>query len=221
MTIEPVDRQRHRPVGVDLAGLARAAAAGAATGGFAAWAYYDHVLNPVAHVFGLWIALLAVLSARREIRAAVARSTVGLMAAVIAFYVGKKLMYGVDYPGMPYSLNVEQIAVWLFLALVAGTLFGAAFSFIGTGANRGAAAGAAAIGLLLADAYRRSTSYPDQTLVVAAVALVGIIAILAVGTRHPRDVARTFLWAIPLTPLALLVVSAPDALEQVLLTGGF
>ena len=221
MTVEPVDRDSSRSALTLVPGPAVAVLAGALTGGFAAWAYYDDVLRPVAHVFGLWIALVAVLSARRDIRAAVARSAPALMSAVLAFYLGKKVMYGIDYPGMPYSLDVGTIGIWLTLAVLAGTVLGAAFSFIGSSGHRGAAATAGAIGLLIADAYRRSAAYPDEATVVLTVAVIGAAAVLAVGPRSPQSLLRTVVWAVPLTPLALLLVSAPDALEQRVFTGGF
>src|SRR5947209_4356551 len=84
-----------------------ALAAGLITGGFAAWAYYDDRFRPLAHSFGLWIALLAMLSAGQRPRRAVVHACLALGAAVIAFYLGKKVMYGIDYPGMPYSVNIS------------------------------------------------------------------------------------------------------------------
>jgi len=88
---------------------------GLLTGGVAAWAYYDELLRPPAHTFGLWITLVALLAARQQLRPAVVRGCLALIGAVLAFYVGKKVMYGIEYPGMPYSLNGTQVMTWLGL----------------------------------------------------------------------------------------------------------
>jgi len=45
------------------AGPVLAVAGGVLTDGFAAWAYYGEVFRPLAHTFGLWIALLAAAAA--------------------------------------------------------------------------------------------------------------------------------------------------------------
>ena len=93
--------------------------ASAVTGGFAAWAYYDDIFRPLSHSFGLWIALLALLSAGQPARRAIAHSGLALAAAVVVFYVGKKILYGIDYPGMPYSINASELVEWLVLSVVA------------------------------------------------------------------------------------------------------
>jgi hypothetical protein len=53
----------------------RAALGGLATGGFAAWAYYGETFRELAHTFGLWILLVALVSARRPWRPAAVAST--------------------------------------------------------------------------------------------------------------------------------------------------
>lgn len=172
-----------RGLGQRASGVLLAVLGGLLTGGFAAWAYYDDTFRPLAHVFGIWIALVALISARQIIRRAVIRSCSALTAAVLVFYVGKKVMYGIEYPGMPYSLNGSQIVAWIALAIVVGAVLGAAFSFVGTEQNRGAAATAGVIGLLIADAYRRSSNYHQDASVVLTFALIGIVLVLAVGIR--------------------------------------
>jgi hypothetical protein len=122
-----VDRRRPLPGVREFVGVV----AGLITGGFAAWAYYDDWFRPGAHAFGLWIAVVALTSAGQRPRRAVGQAVLTLAAAVIAFYVGKKAMYGIDYPGMPYVLNLSDLVEWLALAAVAGALLGWVFSWGG------------------------------------------------------------------------------------------
>ena len=203
------------------AGPALAVAGGALTGGFAAWAYYGEVFRPLAHTFGLWIALLALLSARRPVRDAVLRSVLALAAAVMTFYVGKDVMYGIEYPGLPSSVDADQLVQWLVLAAVAGSLLGWAFHGIGRPGHAGAASTAAALGLLAADAYRRSSNYHEDALVVVGLAALAAVAVLAVAVRSPRQLPEIALWTLPAAAAGWLLVSAPDLLEQFRVTGSF
>jgi hypothetical protein len=196
-----------------------ALAAGLITGGFAAWAYYDDRFRPLAHSFGLWIALLALLSAGQRPRRAVVHACLALVAAVIAFYVGKKVMYGIDYPGMPYSVNISVLTGWLLLAVVAGATLGWAFSWAGRPGRTGALGTAAVIGLLVADAYRRSSNYHAEAPVVVAFTLLATFAVLCVAVRSSRQLALVAGFTIPFTLVGFLLVSAPDLLEQLLITG--
>jgi hypothetical protein len=196
-----------------------ALAAGLVTGGFAAWAYYDDRFRPLAHAFGLWIAMLALISAGQRPRRAIAQACAALAAAVIAFFVGKQVMYGIDYPGMPYSINVSELTEWLVLAVVAGALLGWAFSWAGRPGRSGAVGTAAVIGLLVADAYRRSSNYQAEAPVVVTFAVLAIVAVLCVTVRSWRQLALVAGSIIPLALVGLLLVSAPDLLEQLLITG--
>jgi hypothetical protein len=202
-------------------GPAAAVVGGLVTGGFAAWAYYDELFRPLAHSFGLWIALLALLSARRPVLEAVLRSVLALAAAVVAFYVGKDAMYAVDYPGQPYAVNLDELGQWLVLAVLAGSLLGGAFHRIGRPGHSGALATAAAVGLLAADAYRRTSNYPEDGTVVVGLAALAIAAVLAVAVRSPRQLAEVALWTLPMAAAGWVLVSAPDLLEQFLITGSF
>jgi hypothetical protein len=185
--------------------------AGTLTGGAAAWAYYDAVYRPLSHTFGLWILTVALLSARQPRISAIGASCLALLAAVVAFYVGKKLMYGIRYPGMPYELNTTQLTEWGVLAVIAGIALGAAFAGIGTTGHRSTAA---AIGLLAADAYRRASSYPSDGVVVISFGVLAVVAVLAVAIRTPRQLLQTAAWTLPAIALGYLLISAPDLLES-------
>jgi hypothetical protein len=210
-----VDRRRPLPGTREAVGVV----AGLITGGFAAWAYYDDWFRPVAHTFGLWIAVVALGSAGQRPRRAVGQAVLTLAAAVIAFYVGKKVMYGIDYPGMPYALNLSDLVEWLALAAVAGALLGWVFSWGGRPGMVGAIGTASAVGLLLADAYRRAGGYPGDAPVVLPFAGFAVAAVLAVSVRSWWQLALVVGWAVPATVVGYLLVSGPDLLEQVLVTG--
>ena len=217
MAHDQLSRSGARPA--VLGGLLGALAGGLLTGSFAAWAYYDDTYRPLSHTFGLWIVLLALLSARRPVREAVARSVVALAAAVLAFYVGKDVMYGIEYPGMPYAVNGDDLVRWLVLSLLAGSVLGWIFCRIGRQDLTGALGTAAAVGLLVADAARRAGSYDSDRTVVTTFALLAVLLVLAVGVRSLRQLAGTAAWTVPMAAAGLLLVAAPDLLEQFLLTG--
>ena len=189
--------------------------AGTLTGGFAAWAYYDAFFRPLSHTFGLWILTVALLSARQSRPKAIAASCLALLAAVVSFYVGKQVMYGIRYPGMPYELNSTQLTAWGVLAIVAGVALGAVFAGIGTTGHRGAIATAAAIGLLAADAYRRANNYSSDGIVVISFGVLAVAAVLVLAVRTPRQLLQITAWTLPAIVLGYGLVSAPDALEQV------
>ena len=203
------------------AGPVLAIAGGLATGGFAAWAYYGDTFRPLSHSFGMWIVLLALLSARRPVRNAVLRSVLALAVAVVTFYVGKDVMYAIEYPGAPYSMNLDLLVQWLVLSVVAGSLLGWAFCRIGRPGRAGALSTAAAVGLLAADAYRRSANYPWDAPVLVGFAGLAIAAVLAVSVRSPRQLAEVALWTLPMAAAGWVLVSAPDLLEQLRITGSF
>ncbi|MCO7220743.1 DUF6518 family protein [Klenkia sp. PcliD-1-E] len=201
--------------GTALLGV-RAALGGLLTGGFAAWAYYGDTYRELSHTFGLWILLVVLVSARRPWRPAVVASTTGLAAAVTAFYVGKDVMYAVEYPGMPYSVNLAVLTQWLVLACIAGPLLGWVFSHIGRADLPGTLATAAAAGLLVADAARRTITYsPDPA--VLLLAAVGIVVVLVLGARSRRQLLAVLACAVPCALVGTALVSAPDLLEQLLL----
>ncbi len=206
---------RTRPVPIVLVGVA-----GAVSGAFGAYCYYDALLRPLAHTVGLWVLLAVVVAARRPARSAVLRTTVALLAAVLAFYVGLQVVYGIRYPGLPYALNVEQIGLWCLIAVVAGAGLGLAFHRVGDDGWPGAVASAAAVGILVADMLRRVLSYPDAAPVVVTLTVIAV-GIVLVLTGHGRTaLARAALLVVPGVAVGYVLVSAPDIVEQVMAGAG-
>lgn len=199
--------------------LLAAVLAGLVTGGFAAWAYYGGLFYPLSHTFGLWIVTVALLSARQSRAEAIVTSFLALLVAVVAFFYGKKIMYGIKYPGMPYAVNADQLLEWGLLAAVAGAILGSVFCRIGARGRAGAIGSAFAIGLLAADAYRRAINYHGQAPVVIGFAAVAVAAVLVVAVRIPRQLLPIVAWSLPALVVGYGLVSAPDALEQLLITG--
>lgn len=193
--------------------------AGLTSGCFAAYAYYDVLLRPLSHTFGIWITLIAVLSARHHIVVAILRSVAALVAAVLAFYLGKKIMYGLRYPDMPYSLSTSTITTWLVLAFIVGLVLGPAFSYIGRAEQVGSLATGGAIGLLLADTFRRASNYSNDSITLIIFALIAVFVLLAVAIRTPLQLASTAAWTLPMAAVGYLLVNAPDLLQQLLLSG--
>lgn len=199
--------------------LLAAVVAGLVTGSFAAWAYYGGPFYPLSHTFGLWIVTVALLSAGQSRARAIGTSFFALLIAVIAFFYGKKVMYGIKYPGMPYAVNPEQLLEWGLLAAVAGALLGSIFCHIGAPSWAGSIGSAFAIGLLAADAYRRASNYHDQAPVVVGFAVVAIAVLLLAAVRTPHQLLRIAAWSVPGVIVGYGLISAPDGLEQLLITG--
>lgn len=61
--------------------------AAGAVGGFGAFAYYgDTILRPFAHTFGIWLLLVAVVSARQTLLRGALRGGGALLLGVVAFF---------------------------------------------------------------------------------------------------------------------------------------
>jgi hypothetical protein len=207
-----LDRAPDPPLLLALSAVV-AAVGGVLTGGFAAWAYHDDFSRPVAHSFGLWILAVASFSLRRSPVQAALNSTVALWAAVAALEFGGGIVYGSEYPAMPYEVDSTRLVLWLVLATVAGPVLGLAFH------RAGYLSTAAAVGLVIGDAYRRWSSYPDDGALLA-LALLAVPVLLSATYRDPRQLVRTVAWTVPMAVGGAVLVSLPDVLEQVLLTGG-
>jgi hypothetical protein len=109
--------------------------AGLLSGALGAYSYYDPLLRPIAHTLGLWLIVVIAAAARRPPRTAIAYATAALLSAVVAFYVGKEVMYALRYPGQPYPLNYTELGLWTVLAIGAGLGLGWAFHCIGLHPN--------------------------------------------------------------------------------------
>jgi hypothetical protein len=146
---------------------------------------------------------------------AIARAIVALAAAVVAFYYGKDVMYGVKYPGMPYEVDLEQLGLWCVLAAVAGAAAGVVFGPIGREDVRGTVSTALAAGLLLGEAVRRSGRADGVVFTVAT--LLALALVLGRGIRSRKQAVRVLGWTVPMALAGFLLVSAPDVLEQIVL----
>lgn len=191
--------------------------AGVLSGGFAAGAYYTAPLRPLSHGFVIWIVLVSLVTARHPVRQAVVRATTALLAAVVAFYLGKEVMYGIKYAGAPYTIDLATLGTWCVLAVVAGVLLGMAFSHIGRSGWPGAAATAAAAGLVLADAYRLGSSTLWNRPLLLIVSSLAVVGLLLLGGRSQQQLGKAAVLVVPFTLIGYGIVSAPDLLEQVLL----
>ncbi len=192
-------------------GWVSAAGLGAATGLVAAYCYYDALLRPLAHIFGLWILLAVVVSGGQTVRRAALRVSTAVFTAIVAFHLGQRLFYHIKYPGDAYAFSLASLALWCLLAVAAGAILGSVFARIGRSDWPGSAAAAAAIGLLAADAYRRGHIDPTAAHVLLTFAVLAIIVILALATASRRQLLRTALLSVLCVVLATALLLTPPA----------
>lgn len=193
---------------------------GVIAGGLTAFAYYVESLKPLAHAFSPWVFLTALVSARRPPGGAACRSVLFLLSAVFAFYFGKDLVYKAKYPGMPYEVNVAELAQWLFLALACGVVLGFVFHKIGTSTRAGLVGAASAVGLVLADTYRGSSS-PGKAALLMPLALGASLVLAGLTVHSRRDAVLLLSLVVPFAGLGLLIISLPDLVQRLLLVGHF
>ena len=186
-------------------------------GAFGAFAYYgDTILRPFAHTFGLWILLVAVVSARQTLVRGAIRGGGALLIGTVSFFYGKQIYYDILYPGpgFPYRVQPMELLFWGLLGLVGGAALGVVASRIGRPGWLPAAASALLMGLLLADAYSWYDANADDLPMAAAI--VGVVVIAALGQRTWRQIGYTALLLVPGTVVAQLLVSAPDWAQRFL-----
>lgn len=194
-------------------GIIMVLALGVVTGGFAAFAYYNSFLRPLAHTVGIWFVLVAVVAVGRRWRIAAIRSIATLMAAVLAFYFGKKIFYNIHYPGTVYQINTGTVTLWLILAVCGGCVLGVVFSNISLPGWRGVLATSSATGLLVADATRRISSHSSESLFLGICCIFALFFITVLGRRNLHHVLRILILTIPMATLGYVLVSIPDFIE--------
>jgi len=200
--------------------LLGAAAVGVAVAVAVVYANYNDPWRPLAHTFGLWAVMATAVAFRRPPRLAIAASITSLAAAVITFYIGLKVGHDIRWAraGSTMWINWDKMLLWLVLAVMAGTVFGLLGSFAARREWKGAAATAGLVGLVLADAYRRSVNW-DGLDVAVAFDLMAALAVFTIASRYNRRPLLTLSFAVLAAVLGLLVVSTPDFIEQGLIEG--
>ncbi|SDJ67737.1 hypothetical protein SAMN04487820_101221 [Actinopolyspora mzabensis] len=193
---------------------------GLLSGAFAAFGFYHRLLNPFAHALTPWVLLAVLVSARRTPRAAVPRTIACLLGAVVAFYVGKPLLYNiVYYPDAPdIGIQVSNLVMWCVLAMLAGAVLGAVFSAIGGASWSGSAATATAIALLLA-ATIEETGFGFADSDVLLLLCCGCAVLLTLHLADTRDgrLRRIGVLTPPLLVAGFVLVVAPDLLQRMTL----
>ena len=85
------------------------ALAAVGVGAFGAFAYYgDTILRPFAHTFGIWLFLVAVVSARQTLLRGALRGGGALLLGVVAFFYGKQIYYDILYPGPGFPTGCNR-----------------------------------------------------------------------------------------------------------------
>ncbi|MER7864929.1 DUF6518 family protein [Amycolatopsis japonica] len=189
--------------------------AGAVSGAVGAYAYYSESLRPLAHSFTLWIVLIVAVVPGMPRRRAVIRAVCALIAAVLAFYLGKAWIYGVKYEST-YLIDPSTLVLWCGLAVAAGLVAGLLLDAVGRADRRGTLATAAVVGLLIGDLVRRSDRSGVATLAVATAIAIAFVAWR--GIRSPRQAAEVAVVALPMGLLGLVIASAPDFFEGLFLS---
>lgn len=194
----------HWPVAADLVSVT---VLGGCSGAFGAFCYYADTLRPLAHSVGLWICAALVASAGRRHRGhPVLGAVVTLVAAVVCYYVVRDMVL------RSYGLDVFNLVLWASGAVVGGIALGLVGALLDQPNWWGAAATAAAGGLLIGDAFVRLHNYgPDIVVVVDA---AGTVAVLAWAYRTRRVLSDALLLLVPMTALGYVLVALPNGIEQ-------
>jgi Family of unknown function (DUF6518) len=183
--------------------------AGLLSGVLGALARDDETLRPLAHLIGPWILLAVVVSAGQRPERAAVRSALGLVAAVVAFYVGT---------GQPSSLRVGQMALWCVLALLGGPVLGLLFHRIGHHGPPAVVGTASALGLLIGDVLNELDRF-GSVVTLYLFALLSIGTVLALSRPTWRRFLVVLVLTLPASAIGMALVATPDDLEKLLLTG--
>ncbi|NIH66711.1 hypothetical protein FB380_001157 [Modestobacter marinus] len=184
------------------------------------YANYNDPWRPLAHSLGLWAVMASAVAFRRPPVLAIGAPIASLGTAVVTFYVGLKVGHDIRWAdsGSHMSINWDRIGSWLVLAVVAGVAFGLLGFFAPRPEWKGAAATAALMGLLVADAYRQFSRNRDIDVSVI-VDVLAALAVFVIATRDNKRPLSTLGLTIAASALGLVAVSAPDFIEQGLIEG--
>jgi hypothetical protein len=183
------------------------------------YAYYNDPWRPAAHILGPWAVLATAVAFRQRLAPAVIASVTFLAVAVITFYIGLKVGHDIRWAGTPSQMGVpwQEMQLWLLLAAIAGGAFG----LLGSNASRrdwrGPAATAGLIGLLLGEAFRRQINWGLD--VAVGVDLFLAVAVFVTAAAVNRRTWLTLALTVGTAAVGFVAVSAPDFLQQVLVTG--
>jgi hypothetical protein len=195
------------PAASTIRPLLGVASAGLLSGVLGAFARDNETLRPLAHLIGPWILLAVVVSAGQRPERAAVRSALGLVAAVVAFYVGT---------GQASSLRVGQLALWSVLAMLGGPVLGLLFHRIGERGPLAAVGAACALGLLIGDVLNEFDRF-GSVVTLYLFALLSIGTVLAISRPTWRRFLCILVLSVPASAIGLALVAAPDDLEKLLL----
>lgn len=172
--------------------------------------------RPLAHTFGIWLALSLVIGRSSSFRLSAAKVMTALVAAVVGFEFGKSSYYELEYSVGSAPVNTQRLVFWMVAAVGAGAVLGLVAQRLWHPDWTGVAALAAATGLFVADGYRRLDNWGVWDIAVVFDA-IAVVAMLVLFHRSPARTLATVGIALPLAILAWAVVSLPDLIEQVLI----
>lgn len=177
------------------------------------WSARNNELWQIAHSVTPWVLLGALCSGGLTFRAAAWQATLTFFLAMLSFYTVRNVILG------GYGFNKFEIMFWSAAAVAGGLLFGLIGWCLRNSLNWRAIGIAALFGLAAVDAYvqyKKEDSYSNSALWLDAFALT---AILFYATRERVALSRVALAAAPLTMISYVLISLPDWIEKLAITG--
>lgn len=178
------------------------------------WSSRNNELWQVAHSVTPWVLLGALCSSGLTFRSAAWQTTFALFLAMLSFYTVRNIILG------GYGFNKFEIMFWSVAAVAGGLFFGLVGWSLRSSPNWRAIGIAALLGLTAVDFYfqhNKEGSYSNSALWLDAVALV---AILLYATYERVALSRVALAAAPLVMISYVLISLPDWVEKLAITGG-
>lgn len=194
------------------AGFVVALMAGMLVGVFGAYCYYNPTLRPLAHTFQLWTLLIALIGSRFTVVMGAIRGAASLAVSVVAFYLGKAVLYHIKYPGTSYGFNPSEALFWTVLGIAGGTVLGCAASRLVNHGWVSAAATSMFIGLQILDGYHRYHQYGDSVPLVFAG--LGTVVLLAFTGRTWTQLLRVLVILSPGLVVADYVLRGAEGLSH-------